>query len=90
MERKKAKKIAIITGSVALVTAIVTMIAIFLSNTNKKIAYQSNPEIKRSMEYDQVQDGDENIPNTSYVQFDAFFIRDLDGDRICRKITWYM
>ena len=39
-----------------------------------------DPEIARSMTYDQVQDGDEDISGTNYVKFDAFFLRDLNND----------
>ena len=86
MKGKQRKKIALSFGALALITAIITTVSLLISTKNDKEKYLSDPEIQRSMEYEQVQEGDEKVPNTDYVQFDAFFLRDLDGDGYAEQV----
>ena len=73
---------------------LLTIIAIFLTiisivvgtlNINKKEKFEITPEIAKSREYDKVKPNDEKT-NSNYVTFDAFFLKDLDGDGIADAI----
>ena len=64
---------------------VIGFIVIFLAEQNLKFIRSLSPEIARSMSYTQVQSGDENISGTD-VKFDAFFLRDLDGDGYAEKL----
>lgn len=52
MERKK--KIALSIGVIAIITAIITAITMLVSTNNQKAKLAADPEIQRSMEYEQV------------------------------------
>ena len=70
-------------------TAILSLAAIlgaYMLNRNDNSLAGLSPEIARSMTYDQVQDGDENLEETNNVKFDAFFLRDLNGDGVAEGI----
>jgi hypothetical protein len=73
---KKVKEIPLLIV-VLLVVLLVAIIANIVSN--KKEKREMTPEIARSLEYNRVNDGDENT-ESEYVKFDAFFLKDLDGD----------
>ena len=84
---KKGKclnKKVIAIGTTAIL-ALATIIGVYLLNRDNGLAGIS-PEIARSMEYEQVQDGDEDLEETNNVKFDAFFLRDLDGDGYAESI----
>ncbi|MCI8654957.1 MAG: hypothetical protein HFJ48_03665 [Clostridia bacterium] len=76
---RKVKEIPLI--SVILFILIITVAIAILVNvmSNKKEKREMTPEIARSLEYNRVNDGDENT-QSEYVKFDAFFLKDLDGD----------
>ena len=86
MKGKRTKKITLSISILAVVTAIITVVALLVNTQNKKAKLLADPEIQKSMEYEQVQEGDEKVPNTDYVQFDAFFLRDLDGDGYAEQV----
>lgn len=86
MKQQKTKRIARIASGIAIIIAMITIVSIFLETQKKQIAYQKDPEIRRMLNYDQVQKGDEAVSNTPYVQFDAFFLRDLDGDGYAEQV----
>ena len=86
MKRERTKKITLSISILAVVTAIITVVALLVNTQNKKAKLLADPEIQKSMEYEQVQEGDEKVPNTDYVQFDAFFLRDLDGDGYAEQV----
>ena len=79
MKGKRTKKITLSISILAVVTAIITVVALLVNTQNQKAKLLADPEIQKSMEYEQVQEVDEKVPNTDYVQFDAFFLRDLDA-----------
>lgn len=75
-------------------------IIFFNNKINKKNRFEITPEIARAKEYDTVKPGDEKT-DSDFVLFDAFFLKDLDGDNnadsirgTCNKIhnkdTLYM
>ena len=82
MARPKTKERKVIIG-VALVLMMISLIATIVINqiTSKK---QNNlvmtPELARAKTYDRVEEGDKAVEGTENVKFDAFFLRDLDGD----------
>lgn len=86
MKGKRTKKITLSISALAVVTAIITVVALLVNTQNQKAKLLADPEIQKSMEYEQVQEGDEKVPNTDYVQFDAFFLRDLDGDGYAESV----
>ena len=72
-------KKTLVIGTIA-IFAIACIVGVFTLNKNNDLANLS-PELARSMTYDQVQPGDESINGTNgNVSFDAFFLRDLNGD----------
>ena len=75
----KNKKIISI---IALAIIICVVIAGIIIMTKKETSRSEllSPEIVRSKAYDKVEEGEEAIEQTENVQFDAFFLRDLDGD----------
>ena len=85
MSNKQKKRVTLVAGVIALLTVAITIAGVFLNTKNNKVGTIQDPEIARSMEYEQVQPGDEDT-NTPYVQFDAFFLRDLDSDGYAESI----
>ena len=86
MKPRTMRKVTLLMGILAAITAVVTLLSLFITSKNEKTAYMADPEIQRSMEYEQVKEGDEKIDNTDYVQFDAFFLRDLDGEGYAEQV----
>ncbi len=76
MKNKKARLLTITT--VILLLLGISCGVIFKSK-NLAGNNQISGELARAMTYDRVQDGDE-ATNSEYVNFDVFFLRDLDGD----------
>ena len=56
---KQNKTITVTAIVVALLTVAITTISVLLDTQNNKIGEIQDPEIARSMEYEQVQPGDE-------------------------------
>ena len=88
LKNQKMKK-KFITGGIALFAILILVLAIVLNqpktkSKNKK--FIGDPELARAMTYDQFVDGDENISGTDNVKFSAFFLRDVNSDRIDEKI----
>ena len=84
----KKRKVKLVSGIVLILLALIAAIVLIVVNRqvnesgeNKKL----NPEIARSMTYDQVEDGDE-ATSSPYVNFDAFFLRDLNEDGYAESI----
>ena len=78
-------KLILIGGIVAIILAMVIGIAIV--NVKRVNIAKKNSELAKSIEYDQVKDGEEIVDDTNEcVKFDAFFLRDLDGDGNEEKI----
>ena len=79
---KKRKKIFI--GSI-IVLAIILLSVVGYRLLNRK-SIEEVPEILRSRTYEQVEEGDEAIDGTEYVTFDAYYLRDLNGDGYAEKL----
>lgn len=63
---------------VAILALIISLVKVFNPNI-KNTTFEITPEIARSMEYTVVSEQDKKT-NSEFVNFDAFFLKDLDGD----------
>ena len=81
MFKKLNSKKAFILGVVLLVFVEAITSTMYVINSKKisKSKIIDDPELARAMTYTQVKAGDE-ATSSEYVQFDAFFLRDIDGD----------
>ena len=88
VEKEKKKIITLkarlgIIFSLIILAGLITGIVIFNLN---RIKSGINPEIARSMTYEEVKEGDDAIEGTDDVKFDAFFLRDLNSDGYAESI----
>lgn len=65
-----------------LMVVVISTISIFAFKKDKDI----DPELAVARGYQQVQPGDEAVDGTEFVQFDAYYLRDLDGDGYAEKL----
>ena len=79
---KKHYKILMIS---AFVIALITATTLAVINITKSKG-DVDSEILVSRNYQQVEPGDEAIEGTDFVTFDAYYLRDLDGDGYAEKI----
>ena len=78
-------KLILLGGLVAIIIA--AIIAVVMVNKQKENFAKANPELAKAMEYDQVQDGEEDVDGTDgHVKFDAFFLRDINQDGYAESI----
>jgi len=90
----------IIRSKIIVVTFAMIAVVMSFIMSNKMLKNDSNvatitdPEILRAMTYEQVTEEDRKIENCDFVQFSAFFLRDLNGDGIaedlkgtCKKVN---
>lgn len=90
--RKRIKKISIDPSKKIICTSAIAIFIVLLSSfliykfINPKETFEVTPEIARAREYTEVGDGDEDVEGTEYVKFDAFFLKDLDGDGYADEI----
>ena len=91
MKTRKLTKKSIISIIIILV-AVSTIIGIYSIISNKKTnRTMLSPELERTQAYEDVKDGDNGIKDTdgndiSTVKFDAFFLKDKNGDGIAESI----
>ena len=78
---KNKKKIIL---GIVVVLAVMVLSVTGYKLLNKKS--EEDPEILRSRTYQQVEEGDEAIDGTEYVTFDAYYLRDLNGDGYAEKL----
>ena len=76
----------IIAGGILAIIGII-LFAIYSYSEHMEYIKNTNPELAKAMTYEEVQDGDEIVEGTNEcVNFDAFFLRDLDGDGYAESI----
>lgn len=80
----KLNKKQIVIGLIIFTILIALISSILFINYKKRNSYTG--EIARSMAYPQVQEGEEKIDGTDSITFDAFFLRDLNGDGYAEKL----
>ena len=87
MEVNKKTKISVI-AMIMILTIFITALIIFtkfVKHENKNIQSINDPEILRSLTYEQITEEEEKNQN-EYVKLMAFFTRDLDGDGYAEKM----
>lgn len=91
MQNKKEsiKKQNNLKAKLVAVAGVITVAAIsvgLIATSPNKLKTTIDPEIAKSMEYNEVQPEEDKVLGTDYVKFDAFFLRDLDGDGTAESI----
>ena len=84
--KNKIKLKYLIAGGIVAIIGII-LFAIYSYNEHMEYIKNTNPELARAMTYEEVAEGDEEVEGTNNcVQFDAFFLRDLNGDGYAESI----
>ena len=92
MSKKKLTKKSIITKAIIILIAVSIIIGIYVVNKTQRIDKSTmSSELQRTQSYDDVKDGDNKVEdangnNVSAVKFDAFFLKDKNGDGIAESI----
>ena len=92
MSKKKLTKKSIILKTIIVLIAVSIVIGIYVLNKTQKIDKSTmSSELQRTQAYDDVKDGDnavkDNDGNTvNTVKFDAFFLKDKNGDGVAESI----
>ena len=81
VKTKSIQKIAIMVA----VLVLIIMLILMVFRQNAIIISRQDPEHYRSMTYEEVQPG-EGATNSDYVQFDAYFLKDINNDGIADKV----
>lgn len=82
----KSKKV-IAFGIIATIVILASILSAFwVTNVNKKSSNLSAEELK-AMTYEEVSEEDAKVENCDYVQFSAFFTRDLNNDGYAEKLS---
>ena len=82
---QKFKRILTMSSVIALTIALLIVAIVFKGIEQKVVKRNVNAELAKSKTYAQVAEGDE-ATNSDNVQFDAFFLRDLDLDGNAEKL----
>ena len=91
-KRKLTKKNLIIRSTIMLVIIVSAIIGIFtVLNKKKTLKTEMSTELQRTQVYEDVKDGDNAITDVdgnslNAVKFDAFFLKDKNGDGIAESI----
>ncbi len=80
--KNKEKTIAIFVAMLAIFC--IGMLTMFQNTKNGQNSM--DPELSKAMTYAEVQKGEEAVEGTENVQFDAFFLRDIDNDGYAESI----
>ena len=90
MENKQKgmkEKLILLGGLIAIIIAVIVAVVVVNINKQKENFAKANPELAKAMEYDEVQDGEEDVDGTDgHVKFDAFFLRDINQDGYAESI----
>lgn len=89
--REKNQKVLNTRMKVSFITLLVLalILTVFFVKSSKKVEMSGvaiSQELKRAIQYEQFEEGDEDIDLTNNVKFSAFFLRDLNGDGYAEKI----
>ena len=80
MARNKRSKIIMGVAVMLMIVAVVTAIVIDQIAKRKKENVGISSELARAKTYNRVEEGEEAVEGTENVKFDAFFLRDLEGN----------
>ena len=92
MSKKKLTKKSIILKTIIVLIAVSIIIGIYVLNKTQKIDKSAmSSELQRTQAYDDVKDGDNAVKDAEgntiqAIKFDAFFLKDKDGDGIAESI----
>ena len=79
-------KVKLMIGGGIIAIIAVILFGVFMQVRERAYIQNTNPELARAMEYEEVQEGDEAVEGTEYVSFDAFFLRDINQDGYAERI----
>ena len=80
-ETLKKYKTQVITSTMTVLVIVAIAIVAILQGSNARNSQGGiSPELAKAMTYPQVEDGENAVNGTDNVKFDAFFLRDLNGD----------
>lgn len=71
---------------IAAISALIWTLFVAINKTSKNVAEITDPEILRSISYGEITDADKKIQGCDYVEFSAFYTRDLNGDGYAEKV----
>ena len=80
MARNERSKIKVGIAVLLMILAIIQMIVICKITNKKETDIELSAELARAKTYDIVKEGDKAVAGTNNVKFDAFFLRDLEGN----------
>lgn len=83
MKKASKKLIGIISISICAIALVIYALLAAKTNNNK---IGLNSETLKAMTYTELSDQDKAVDNCEYVEFSAFFARDLDGDGNANKL----
>lgn len=92
MKKKKLTNIRKIISTIVVLIMVSIIVSIYLIISSKKEnKIMLSPELERMQAYDDVKDGDNDIKDAdgndiSTIKFDAFFLKDKNGDGIAESI----
>ena len=81
----KVLHISLLALIITLITSVIGTI-FFLQAKKERFISSLSPENQRAINYEQCQDGDEAVDGTNNVKFNAFFLRDINGDGYAEKL----
>ena len=81
-------KVKLMIGGGIIAIIAVILFGMFMSYRQNKYIQNTNPELARAMEYPVIEDKEAEaaVEGTNYVQFDAFFLRDINQDGYAESI----
>ena len=77
---KSKTKLRKVSGLLAALMLIIIAVSVFISQRTNKQSSVITAELAKAMTYDTVEEGDEKIDGAPNVEFDAFFLRDINND----------
>ena len=83
---KKTKKIGLIAIGILIIAGIIAILSTKFVKKVDNMANITDPETLRAMSYGELTEGDANVDNCDYVQFSAFFTRDLNKDGYAERV----
>jgi len=83
---KNRKKKIVYASFIVLIAIMIFSIVSLFNSKERNISNIHDPEILRSINYEEVKEGEDAVAGTDFVKFDAFFTRDLTGSGYANKL----
>ena len=71
---------------IALALTVIAVIAMVVVKTSSQFTSVIDREMKMELTYNQLDENSGKVDNCDYVQFSAYFLRDLNGDGYAEKL----